>query len=67
MNLSGNSIKQILDFYKLDSEDLIVIYDDIDIELGKIRIKKDGGPGTHNGMRNTAGNPYHPKTFQSHD
>ena len=39
MNLSGNSIKQILDFYKLDSEDLIVIYDDIDIELGKIRIK----------------------------
>lgn len=52
MNLSGNSIKQILDFYKLDSEDLIVIYDDIDIELGKIRVKKDGGPGTHNGMRN---------------
>ena len=52
MNLSGNSIKQILDFYKLDLEDLIVIYDDIDIELGKIRVKKDGGPGTHNGMRN---------------
>lgn len=52
MNLSGNSVKQILDFYKIESENLIVIYDDIDIELGKIRIKKEGGPGTHNGMRN---------------
>lgn len=52
MNLSGNSIKQILDFYKIEPENLIVIYDDIDIELGKIRIKKEGGPGTHNGMRN---------------
>lgn len=52
MNLSGNSVKQILDFYKVESENLVVIYDDIDIELGKIRIKKEGGPGTHNGMRN---------------
>lgn len=52
MNLSGNSVKQFMDFYKLFPEDLIVVYDDIDIELGKIRIKKNGGPGTHNGMRN---------------
>ena len=52
MNLSGNSVKQVLDFYKIFPEDLIVVYDDIDIELGKIRIKKNGGPGTHNGMRN---------------
>lgn len=52
MNLSGNSVKQILDFYKINPENLIVIYDDIDIELGKIRVKKEGGPGTHNGMRN---------------
>ena len=37
---------------KLNPEELIVIYDDIDIEVGKIRIKKSGGPGTHNGMRN---------------
>lgn len=52
MNLSGNSVRQVMDFYKLDSENLIVIYDDIDIELGRIRIKKSGGAGTHNGMRN---------------
>ena len=52
MNLSGVSISKIVDFYQLDVEDVIVIYDDIDIELGKIRIRKSGSPGTHNGMRN---------------
>ena len=52
MNLSGNSVKQIVDFYKIELEELIVIYDDIDIELGKIRIRKSGSSGTHNGMRN---------------
>ena len=52
MNLSGESVKQIVDFYKVDVTDLIVIYDDIDIELGNIRIKPSGGMGTHNGMRN---------------
>ena len=54
MNLSGESVKQIMDFYKLDIEDVIVIYDDIDIELGTLRIKPKGGTGTHNGMRNIA-------------
>lgn len=54
MNLSGESIKQIVDFYKLAIEDIIVIYDDIDIELGTLRIKPKGGTGTHNGMRNIA-------------
>ena len=54
MNLSGESVKQIVDFYKLDTNDVIVIYDDIDIELGTIRIKPKGGTGTHNGMRNIA-------------
>ena len=52
MNLSGESVRQIVDFYKVDLEDVIVIYDDIDIELGKIRIRPSGSPGTHNGMRN---------------
>lgn len=52
MNLSGTSIKQIVDFYKLDLNNLIVIYDDIDIPLGKIKIKPSGSSGTHNGMRN---------------
>ena len=52
MNLSGSSVSQILDFYKLEPQNIIVVYDDIDIELGKIRIRKSGSPGTHNGMRN---------------
>ena len=54
MNLSGESLKQIVDFYKIKSEDVIVIYDDIDIEIGTLRIKPKGGTGTHNGMRNIA-------------
>ena len=51
MNLSGNCVAEVLNFYKASSQDLIVIYDDIDIEVGKIRIKPSGSPGTHNGMR----------------
>lgn len=51
MNLSGESIRQVMHFYKLDPEKLIVIYDDIDIELGTLRIRKFGGAGTHNGMK----------------
>ena len=48
MNLSGESVKEILKFYKLS---LIIIYDDIDIEAGIIKLRKTGGPGTHNGMK----------------
>ncbi len=51
MNLSGESIKEILQFYKMEREQLIVIYDDIDIEPGSIKIRKAGGAGTHNGMK----------------
>jgi len=51
MNLSGNCVSEVLNFYKVSPEDLIVIYDDIDIEVGKIRVKPSGSPGTHNGMR----------------
>lgn len=51
MNLSGESIKEIIDFYKLNTDNLIIIYDDIDIEPGIIKLRKIGGPGTHNGMK----------------
>ena len=51
MNLSGESVREIVDFYKIDLNNVIVIYDDIDIEPGKIKIKKFGGSGTHNGMK----------------
>lgn len=51
MNLSGESIREVMNFYKLEPENLIVIYDDIDIEAGNLRIRKFGSAGTHNGMK----------------
>ena len=51
MNLSGNAVRDFLHFYKLSLQDLIVIYDDLDIEPGLMKIRKKGGPGTHNGMK----------------
>lgn len=50
MNLSGESIREVIDFYQIEDE-IIVIYDDIDTEKGSIRIRKKGGPGSHNGMK----------------
>lgn len=52
MNLSGQSVIEVMNFYKEDIENLIVIYDDIDIPTGTIRLRKKGSAGTHNGMRN---------------
>lgn len=51
MNRSGIAIEEILRFYKIPAENLIVIYDDIDIPAGALRIRPNGSPGTHNGMR----------------
>ena len=51
MNLSGQCIREIVAFYKLDMEDLVVIYDDIDLPMGNLRIRKKGSARTHNGMR----------------
>ena len=51
MNDSGKAVIQAMNFYKLPIENLIVIYDDIDISEGVVKIRKKGGPGTHNGMR----------------
>lgn len=51
MNLSGESLREVMQFYKLEPENLIVIYDDIDIALGALRIRKFGSAGTHNGMK----------------
>lgn len=52
MNLSGESVRELMNFYKIDKKDLMVIYDDFDIEVGTIRIRENGSAGTHNGMRN---------------
>lgn len=51
MNLSGQAIKEFYNFYKISIEELIVIYDDMDVEKGSIKIRKKGGPGSHNGMK----------------
>ena len=51
MNLSGNAVRDFMNFYKIKEDELIVIYDDLDIEPGIIKIRKKGGPGTHNGMK----------------
>ena len=52
MNHSGVAIKQILNYYKASIEDLIVIYDDIDLPLGTIRFRDKGGPAGHRGIEN---------------
>lgn len=51
MNLSGESVSEICNYYNIDLENLVVVYDDIDLDVGKIRIRKKGSGGTHNGMR----------------
>ena len=51
MNLSGESIKEAVDFYKINLEKMIIIYDDMDVDIGKIKLRKKGGPGSHNGMK----------------
>ena len=52
MNLSGESVRSIMDFYKIDpEEDMLVIYDDISLAPGNIRIRKKGSAGGHNGIK----------------
>lgn len=52
MNLSGESVVQLLSWYKCEKDQLIVIYDDVDLPAGKVRFRAEGSAGTHNGMRN---------------
>lgn len=56
MNLSGDSIIEVMDYYGIEVEDLIVIYDDMDIEKGTMKIRKKGRPGSHNGMKSVVEN-----------
>lgn len=55
MNLSGESVREIVDYYDVDLAELIVIYDDFDLETGAIRIRKKGSAGSHNGMKSIIG------------
>ncbi len=52
MNKSGEAVKAIVDWYKLDLDQLFIIVDDIDLPLGRIRYRKKGGSGGHNGLKN---------------
>lgn len=51
MNLSGKSVKKYVDFYKISLENVMIIYDDMDTEIGHIRVRAKGGTGSHNGMK----------------
>ncbi len=51
MNLSGDSVRAIADYYKIDISDIIVIFDDISLAPGQIRIRKKGSAGGHNGVK----------------
>jgi PTH1 family peptidyl-tRNA hydrolase len=51
MNASGDAVRPFLDYYGLSIEDLVVIYDDLDLPAGKIRLRQTGGSGGHNGVK----------------
>lgn len=53
MNLSGQSIRAVIDWYKLPPESVLVIYDDMDLPVGKLRLRQSGSAGGHNGMKST--------------
>ncbi len=64
MNLSGESVREVVDYYKADAEqELIVIFDDISLDVGKLRIRKKGSAGGHNGIKSIIGRLGH-DTFQ---
>ena len=52
MNLSGESIRSVMDYYKTEPSEFIVIYDDISLDVGRLRIRKKGSAGGHNGIKN---------------
>jgi peptidyl-tRNA hydrolase, PTH1 family len=51
MNLSGESVRPLMDYYDIDMDDLLVIYDDLDLPQGKIRLRTKGSAGGHNGIK----------------
>lgn len=53
MNLSGESVRGLVDYYKIDEEEeLLIIYDDVSLDVGQLRIRKKGSAGGHNGIKN---------------
>ena len=62
MNKSGDAVRAIVDWYKIDLDQLFIIVDDIDIPLGSIRYRKKGSSGGHNGLKNII-NQLHTENF----
>ena len=56
MNLSWESIREVINFYKISNEEVIVIYDDISLEVGRLRIREKGSQGGHNGIKSIIAN-----------
>ena len=54
MNLSGEVVKKYVDYFKIDINDILIINDDLDMNIGKIRLRPDGSSGGHNGLKNIA-------------
>lgn len=55
MNLSGDAIRKTMDYHKIPIEDILVIVDDVNLEIGRLRLRETGGHGGHNGLRNIIG------------
>jgi len=51
MNLSGHAVRDLVHFYKIPSEDLFVVYDDLDLNIGDLKVRNKGGAGGHNGIK----------------
>ncbi len=59
MNLSGEAVHLVKDFYKLDDQDILVIYDDLDLPVGKLRLREKGSSGGHNGIKSIIHHLHH--------
>ncbi len=51
MNLSGEAVRAVMDYYKIDVKDILIVYDDIALDLGRIRFRANGSDGGHNGVK----------------
>ena len=51
MNLSGEAVRKVIDYYDVPVEDILIIYDDLDLPLAKLRLREQGGAGGHNGIK----------------
>lgn len=56
MNLSGDSVREVADFYKISNDNIIILYDDISLDAGRLRIREKGSAGGHNGIKSIIAN-----------